>query len=212
MGNRAVITTKDGFAHNGLGIYLHWNGGRDSVRAFLKYCELKGFRSPDTDNYGWARLAQVIGNFFGGGLSIGIDKVRNLDCDNFDNGTYLIEGWEIVGRRYHDGPEQDGYDLTDMLIAIDDAQPGKEQLGEGFFRAVELKREDLAVGMTVYVEEPWSEGFKKAVIIGFGGNRPVNGRDVKGIPYVGLYGRSSGEEADNINNYLTNTTYRVVAF
>ncbi len=62
MGNRAVITTPD----KKMGIYLHWNGGRDSVEAFLHYCELHGFRSPDRDPYGWARLCQVIGNFFGG--------------------------------------------------------------------------------------------------------------------------------------------------
>ena len=75
MGNRAVITTKENFDNNGIGIYLHWNGGYDSVSAFLKYCELKGHRSPDTDCYGWARLCQVIGNFFGGTTSIGIDVI-----------------------------------------------------------------------------------------------------------------------------------------
>ena len=37
MGNRAVITTRS----KDIGVYLHWNGGRDSVEAFLKYCELK---------------------------------------------------------------------------------------------------------------------------------------------------------------------------
>lgn len=36
MGNRAVITTTD----QRIGIYLHWNGGKDSVEAFLKYCKL----------------------------------------------------------------------------------------------------------------------------------------------------------------------------
>lgn len=58
-GNRAVITTED----KRIGVYIHWNGGRDSVEAFLKYCELKGYRKPEEDCYGWARLCQVIGNF-----------------------------------------------------------------------------------------------------------------------------------------------------
>ena len=66
MGNRAVITTRENFENNGIGVYLHWNGGMDSVRAFLKYCELRNFRSPSEDSYGWARLAQVISNFMGG--------------------------------------------------------------------------------------------------------------------------------------------------
>ena len=98
MGNRAVITTKEGYIiqESNLGVYLHWNGGRDSVEAFLKYCELKGFRSPENDCYGWARLCQVIGNFFGGGNSVGIDVVENLDCNNFDNGVYIIENNTLV--------------------------------------------------------------------------------------------------------------------
>ena len=128
MGNRAVITTKENMDNNGIGIYLHWNGGRDSVRAFLKYCELKGYRAPSEDNYGWARLCQVIGNFFGGTGSLGIDTVNHLDCNNFDNGVYLIEGWEIVGRMYFEGEEQDEYDLVGMLKTINDSMPESERI------------------------------------------------------------------------------------
>ena len=32
MGNRAVITT----SKKDLGLYLHWNGGRDSIEAFFE--------------------------------------------------------------------------------------------------------------------------------------------------------------------------------
>ena len=128
MGNRAVITTKENMDNNGIGIYLHWNGGRDSVRAFLKYCELKGYRAPSEDNYGWARLCQVIGNFFGGTGSLGIDTVNHLDCNNWDNGVYLIEGWEIVGRMYFDGEEQDYYELIKMLRSINDCMPESERI------------------------------------------------------------------------------------
>ena len=128
MGNRAVITTHENMDNNGIGIYLHWNGGRDSVRAFLKYCELKGYRAPSEDNYGWARLCQVIGNFFGGTGSLGIDTVNHLDCNNFDNGVYLIEGWEIVGRMYFDGEEQDYYELIKMLRSINDCMPESERI------------------------------------------------------------------------------------
>ena len=68
MGNRSIIKPKD----KNIGVYLHWNGGIDSVTAFLKYCELRRFRSLD-DTYGMARFCQVVGNFFGGSLSIGIE-------------------------------------------------------------------------------------------------------------------------------------------
>ena len=123
MGNRAVITTKENFENNGVGVYVHWNGGRDSVEGFLTYCALKQYREPETDNYGWARLCQVIGNFFGGTCSIGIDTVNRLDCNNYDNGVYFIENWKIVGRKYFRGKEQDEFRLIDMLVGIDEKQP-----------------------------------------------------------------------------------------
>lgn len=126
MGNRAVITTQK----EKIGIYLHWNGGRDSVEAFLKYCELKNYRSPDQDCYGSSRLCQVIGNYFGGSTSLGIDKIDNLDCDNGDNGTYIIEGWKIVSRKYHSGSEQKEYELNKMLKEINDKQPLEERLSD----------------------------------------------------------------------------------
>lgn len=124
MGNRAVITTRS----KKIGIYLHWNGGRDSVQAFLTYCKLKGYRTPENDDYGWARLCQVIGNFFGGANSVGINEYYKLDTDNGDNGVYIIENWEIVDRIYYSGREQDEYSLLDMLQEINDAQPEKEKL------------------------------------------------------------------------------------
>lgn len=127
MGNRAVITTFDN-EELSIGVYLHWNGGRDSVEAFLKYCELKGYRCPEEDSYGWARLCQVIGNFFGGTTSIGISTIDNLDCDNWDNGMYIIKGWQIVDRMYHKGPEQDEYELKEMLYTINERQPEHERI------------------------------------------------------------------------------------
>lgn len=133
MGNRAVITaskSKNVKHAKDIGVYLHWNGGRDSVEAFLTYCELKGYRSPSSDNYGWARLCQVIGNFFGGSNSIGIDTCDHLDCDNFDNGVYVIEGWKIVDRQYYTGPEQNHYPLKDMLLEINQRQPEDERLDD----------------------------------------------------------------------------------
>ncbi len=125
MGNRAVITNKE----KQIAVYLHWNGGRDSVEAFLKYCELRQFRSPDTQNYGWARLCQVIANFFGpDGLSIGVDKYENISGWFLDNGIYIIEGWKIVGREQYEEEEQQEYSLPEMLLAIDECQPVREQI------------------------------------------------------------------------------------
>lgn len=137
MGNRAVITTRS----KDIGVYLHWNGGRDSVEAFLKYCELKGYRTPERDNYGWARLCQIIGNYFGGELSIGIDKYERLDKDNGDNGVYIIENWKIVDREFIDWPEQNEYDLISMLRDINNHQPEREKLEDSVIDSVEKERE-----------------------------------------------------------------------
>lgn len=130
MGNRAVITTQENFDNNGVGIYLHWNGGRDSVEAFLKYCELQGYRSPENDNYGWAYLCGVITNFFGDGVSCGIDVVNHLDCDNRDNGVYIIEDWKIVGRKFFEGKEQYVHSMKDMIDHINERMPIEMQLKE----------------------------------------------------------------------------------
>lgn len=126
MGNRAVITTKYNFENNGVGIYLHWNGGPTSVQAFLTYCDMQHYRSPENDNYGWAYLATTIGNYFGDGLSLGIDLVKNLDCDNWDNGTYFIEKWQIVGRKFeHSDYSNPTLTEWDYIQEINAAQPEK---------------------------------------------------------------------------------------
>ena len=97
------------------------------------------------------RGSQVIGNYFGGGLSIGIGPCCTLDCDNLDNGTYIIADWEIVGRAYFEGREQNEYNLNEMLMDIDDAQPIHSQLGKDFFKAKEINTTSLEVGDVVYV-------------------------------------------------------------
>lgn len=145
MGNRAVITSKEYLTNpDAIGVYLHWNGGRDSVEAFLLYCKAKGYRPPEEDCYGWARFCQVVGNYFGGGLSIGIDACSRLDCDNWDNGVYIIEGWEIVDRRFAPEEEEQDRDLLEMLRKINETQPPKELLpDEDLQRAVEEFRNPL---------------------------------------------------------------------
>lgn len=208
MGNRAVITTKENFENNGVGVYLHWNGGYDSVSAFLKYCEIKGYRTPDTDNYGWARLCQVIGNFFGGSTSIGIDTVDKLDCDNYDNGVYIIEGWKIVDRKYHNYAEQMNYKLEDILMDIDKSMPKKEQIGE-YLKAKEILTNEVKVGDTVFVQE-YDGNFVKYKVMGFGEDKFVNGTKVAGMPYVDKYGNADGDYSHNINNYIHTKTVRVV--
>lgn len=135
MGNRAVMVCKKAVENgrikpDAIGVYLHWNGDRNSVEGFLAYCRAKGYRRPEDDCYGWAYLTMTICNFFGNGLSCGVDIASRLDCDNGDNGVYVIEDWKITGRLYA-GEDKvcDNVYLRDMLRSIDDAQPAHIRLG-----------------------------------------------------------------------------------
>lgn len=208
MGNRAVITASNAAciaATNDLGVYLHWNGGRDSVEAFLEYCKLQGFRTPETDCYGYARLVQVIANYFGaGGLSVGVEKCCRLDCENWDNGVYVIKNWEIVDRKYFTGSEQNTYDKVKMMLEIDKAQPEGMQLGENFITAPVVPVESLKVGDIVFTRYDGKYGVSE--VVGIGEDRFVNGHNVSGIPYVDNYGR---DYEQNINNYLFGKEYRI---
>ena len=137
MGNMAVITTDsiDLKASNNFGVYLHWDGGRDKVEAFLAYCKLKGYPPPERQpDYGWARLCLVIGNYIGGEDSLVIDLCNHMELDNGDNGVYIIRDWEIIGREYNRNPEQMDNNMFTMLCAINEAQPVKEQLDNSVFQ------------------------------------------------------------------------------
>ena len=199
MGNRAVIATKE----KDLGVYLHWNGGRDSVEAFLEYCRIKGYRAPEQDNYGWARLAQVIGNFFGGDTSIGIDRYERLDTDNYDNGTYIIENWKIVGREFARYDEQKQYSLIEMLVSINERQPEREQIPSQYFEAQELLTNQLIIGDKVFISD-FTGKIELHEVIGIGENRVINGRNVGKIPYTNRYNK------DNVNAYMWESSYKVI--
>ena len=126
MGNRAVLVWKDKDGHyndNSIGVYLHWNGGRDSVEAFLAYCEMKNLKSPTEDvHIGIENFVDVVAHFFRNGQSIYVDHLHSLDQDNYDNGVYVCDGWSIVDRKYMEGEEQNEHDFSEMLHAINAGQ------------------------------------------------------------------------------------------
>ena len=120
MGNRAVITIKEKNTpkEDWRSIYLHWNGGRDSVEPLLHVAKLYDLRCQSDPSYAIARLSQLIGNTLGGTLSLGVGTYKQLDTDNADNGVYVVENWEIVDREYHHGLEQQEYDFNKVVSEI----------------------------------------------------------------------------------------------
>lgn len=76
-----------------------------------------------TDEYGWARLCQVIGNYFKGNLSLGIETLDNLPAaEDCDNGMYIIENWEeeiakrICELAYGDNTDLEEYNEIEKAI------------------------------------------------------------------------------------------------
>lgn len=118
MGNRAVITTSTEH-YKGTGIYLHWNGGIESILAFCAAAKERGYRDPAADSsYAMARLTGLLHEFFDprSCSSIGIGSLEHLDCDNFDNGVYVIgRNWEIVDR-YGKGSEPINQEINSQII------------------------------------------------------------------------------------------------
>lgn len=103
MGNRAIIIFKD---QNEVSpqIYLHWNGGPESVLGFISEMKRRKWLRSD---YASARFVQIVGEFFRGlgesvtkdeGLSLGLFpppqdlKPETLrEISHGDNGVYIVE-------------------------------------------------------------------------------------------------------------------------
>ena len=196
MGNRALIK----FDGQDAGVYLHWNGGRDSVEAFLEYCKLRNFRC---DDYGVARFCQVVGNFFGGSLSLGVTtNIKDEDAEWMDNGIYIVKDWEIVGRIPEDISEQDEYDRMDMLIDIDKRQPEHDCLGTTFIMAPWIETKELRVGDKIYFRGFEDEKPSVEKIVGIG----TYDSEQTPRPYINKWGN---DPARNINNYLMDDKYKL---
>lgn len=201
MGNRAIIIPEG----TNVGVYLHWNGGIDSVTGFLEYCKLKGYRNfggNNFDGYGMARFIQVVGNYFGGTTSIGIET-NVYPCGecakDLDNGIYVVKGWDIVSR-IGNKCVKEGYDLQEMLVEIDSCQPEEEQLGEDFIKAEVVDVSDIKIGDKVFVSRYESKP-ELHTVVGIAPPNTYHNGDVSNLPYVDLYDHD-GDYSWNGNNYL----------
>lgn len=127
MGNRAVILEKG----KEEGIYLHWNGGRDSIEPMLFYC--KNFlKIRNSDYYKPSAIEKLAFLSTCTGFQPYFYKKCTLG-DVGDNGTYIINSnFEIVDRLYFDGKEQQIYNFVDFLIYLDENMPKSMQKGKEY--------------------------------------------------------------------------------
>ena len=82
-----------------------------------------------------SELAEIE-NTLGGTISLGIGRFERMDTDNWDNGTYIIEGWDIKERlykQYEDAQMKDS--MFENLKYINEKQPQDEQLKEEELKA-----------------------------------------------------------------------------
>jgi hypothetical protein len=116
MGNRAVLQFGPD-RETSPGIYLHWNGGRASVQAFLVAAKALGVTGEDM---ALARdcVASLACAWLGGSVYVG--RVGVCDTDNHDNGTFVISADLDIVERWGAGSERAeevNDDKTDVIAS-----------------------------------------------------------------------------------------------
>lgn len=106
MGNRAVIALDKFDAENGQGVYLHWNGGRDSIESFLEFVRID--HTAFIQETGVDKLLLALNAFGFSDNKVTVEPLGRLDCDNYDNGVYVVDTqrWVITDRVFKRYDEQ----------------------------------------------------------------------------------------------------------
>lgn len=133
MGNRATITTKDGV--NKFGLYVHWNGGRDTVEAVLNYLVTQDITF-ETELDFLREVKEVYKFAFGNKYDINIWE--QCDLDNYDNGVFILDKdkVQIIGRMYAPTTEQNEYDLLEMTEYIEEKMKERNFIKEQYLESV----------------------------------------------------------------------------
>lgn len=114
MGNRAVIVSKEVFnAGEGPCVYLHWNGGLDSVKPLLDFT-----KEINKGKFSIKKLFEIAKVVF---HSAYYENYKTTDKNNWDNGTYVIDqNYEIVAREFMEGREQQEHKYEEMYKHIEE--------------------------------------------------------------------------------------------
>lgn len=175
MNNSAVIKIDK----TPLCIYTKWYGTFADVVAYACYAKLRNFGSPDIDPSGITSLIQTMANCSNGGFGLEIMPYEAAKDLETDNGTFVLEGWDVIDIEGNRGSEHEiNDDIIERVVRIDACQPESLRIGDGFIRDIASRKAtfsgELAVGDVI-----WDRGDGvvpvRATIVGFGDS---------GYPYV----------------------------
>ena len=152
MGNRATVIFTDGKKSFSPAVYLHWNGGPESIYAFLAELDRRHVRA-DQD-YECARFIQLIGEFFdqetisstslgvaNGPKSAELKDLGKVYTDHGDNGIYLVNRTKTstTVRRFIEHYKDEDY--TPYLVEMSEfevAEEHKEALEHEYWEAFKV--------------------------------------------------------------------------
>jgi len=173
MGNRAyVIFANATFKQLGPAIYLHWNGGAESIYPFLDELDRREVRVQA--DYESARFIAIAAEYFDqayyGTLSLGVENGprRLADVWKFDpgdNGVYVVardgKGGRVVRRFFQDRAEKKARELTLAEVEAEciAAYAHKYSTGE----------RPIAAAFTKITERAYSEAREKQISRGSNG-------------------------------------------
>lgn len=105
MGNKAIVVFADEKnKFNTFGLYLHWNGGAESVIAFLDYMQ------ETRKEYGFSleRLKEIADNFFEGNQDTHVGHVGLFE-KGLDNGIFYVHmaqcGYTLTRSKINNYPD-----------------------------------------------------------------------------------------------------------
>lgn len=98
MGDRAVFcfreTGFDNGDYTGPGVYIHWLYGDDKAEAYMRLAKELNLRTEDPGVEA-AHLAHLMLLNEGLNETIEVGDISDLDCNNYDNGLYVVKKWNI---------------------------------------------------------------------------------------------------------------------
>lgn len=171
---------------------------RAQVEAYLKYCQFKGYPSPDVEpEKGISCLYRVIANHLGEDVNVYVmDMSTNAgwllsedQVQRFGTRICKVFNWEIYSYQTCDAAEAEDLDarkLREMLIAIDAAMPIKQQLGAEYLSFERVKTNTLKPGDKVFISV-LGKIVKRTVLDIAKPHEWCEGRDVSSMPYIDLY-------------------------